>query len=117
LIGELCRMARRFVIVDYPSIRSVNVVSEHFFGLKKGIELNTRPFMTFTPRQIRKAFAAHGYVVRAERPQFLLPMVLHRMANRASLSKAVELPARLLGLTRWFGSPVLVRADRSQSPI
>ena len=112
LVGELCRVARRSVIVDYPSLRSANIVSQHFFNFKRNIELNTRRFMTFTPRQIEEAFADHGFVIRAERPQFLFPMVLHRLANRASISRAAELPGRLFGLTRWFGSPVLVRADR-----
>jgi SAM-dependent methyltransferase len=112
LIGELCRVARRSVILDYPSLRSANVMSAYFFGLKRGIELNTRAFKTFTPQQIQAAFGRYGYVVRVERPQFLVPMVLHRVANRAVLSKAVELPGRFLGLTRWFGSPVIARADR-----
>jgi ubiquinone/menaquinone biosynthesis C-methylase UbiE len=112
LISELCRVARRSVIIDYPSLRSANLVSEYFFGVKRNIELNTRRFMTFTPQEIRRAFAANGFIVQAERPQFLLPMVLHRVANRARLSKAVELPGRVLGLTRWLGSPIIVRADR-----
>jgi SAM-dependent methyltransferase len=112
LIGQLCRVARRSVVLDYPSLRSANVVSAYFFGLKRGIELNTRAFKTFTPQQIQAAFSRYGYVVRVQRPQFLVPMVLHRAANRAVLSKAVELPGRILGLTRWFGSPVIARADR-----
>jgi hypothetical protein len=103
--------------VDYPSSRSANIVSEHLFGLKKGIELNTRRFITFSPSEIRAAFASRGYVVRAERPQFLWPMVLHRLANRSALSTAVEIPGRVLGLTRWFGSPILVRADREQAKL
>jgi hypothetical protein len=115
LISELCRVARRSVLVDYPSSRSANIVSEYLFGLKKGIELNTRRFITFSPSEIRAAFASHGYVVRAERPQFLWPMVLHRLANRSALSTAAELPGRVLGLTRWFGSPILVRADREHA--
>lgn len=112
LIGELCRVARRSVVLDYPSRRSGNFVSKYFFDLKKGVELNTRPFITFTPQQIRARFSERGFVVRAEEPQFLLPMVLHRLANRPGLSRAAEMPGRLLGLTRWFGSPVIVRADR-----
>ena len=112
LIGELCRVARRSVLVDYPSLRSANLVSNYFFGLKKSIELNTRQFMTFTPQEIRREFHNSGFIVRVERPQFLLPMVLHRAANRANLSRALEVPARMLGLTRRFGSPVIVRADR-----
>lgn len=112
LIGELCRVARRSVLLDYPSKRSANILSERLFALKQGIEHNTRPFMLFTPRQISTAFTDRGYTVAAERPQFLLPMALHRLINRAGLSRAAEAPGRLLGLTRWFGSPVLVRADR-----
>jgi SAM-dependent methyltransferase len=112
LIGELCRVARQSVVLDYPSVRSANILSARFFEMKREIERNTRRFQIFSPRRVRAAFVDHGFVVRAERAQFLLPMVLHRMLNRAALSKAAELPARLLGLTRWFGSPRIVRADR-----
>ena len=112
LIAELCRVAARSVVLDYPSLRSVNIVSSHLFGMKRAVELNTRQFLTFSPGQIRSAFAAQGFAVRSEHPQFLFPMVLHRMANQVLLSKAVEAPGRLLGLTSRFGSPVIVGADR-----
>jgi ubiquinone/menaquinone biosynthesis C-methylase UbiE len=115
LIASLCRVARQSVIVDYPSLRSVNILSDRLFALKKGIELNTRPFLMFTPRQIGDAFHGCGFAVREQRPQFLLPMALHRWANTATLSKIAETPGRLLGLTRWFGSPIIVRADRRGS--
>ena len=112
LIAQLCRVASQLVILDYPSLRSANIVAARLFEVKRGIELNTRRFMTFSPGQIHGAFAAQGFVVRAEQPQFLLPMVLHRLANQSLLSKAAEVPGRWLGLTRRFGSPVIVRADR-----
>lgn len=113
LIGELCRVARRSVVVDYPSLRSANIFATRLFKLKRRVELNTRGFIMFTPGEINTAFAERGFDVRKERPQFLLPMVAHRLTDHASLSKVAETPARLLGLTRWFGSPVIVRADRS----
>jgi ubiquinone/menaquinone biosynthesis C-methylase UbiE len=112
LVAELCRVARHSVVLDYPSLRSANILSERLFSLKKGIELNTRQFLMFTPKQIRAAFAENGFRVGSERPQFLVPMVLHRLANSARLSRVAEAPGRALGLTRWFGSPVVVRADR-----
>ena len=115
LIRELCRVARRSVVVDYPSTRSANAFSGRFFSLKRGIELNTRRFMIFNPREINAAFHQAQFSVRAERPQFLIPMVLHRLSNRAALSKAAETPGRLLGLTRWLGSPIIIRADRRGS--
>jgi len=112
LIGELCRVARRSVVLDYPSVRSANILSARLFKLKRGIELNTREFMLFTPSQINTAFADRGFVVRKAQPQFLLPMVLHRWAAQPVLSRVAEAPGRLLGLTRWLGSPIIVRADR-----
>jgi SAM-dependent methyltransferase len=112
LIRELCRVARRSVVVDYPSVRSVNILSSQLFAMKRGIELNTRRFMTFSPQQIHSAFADVGFIVRTERPQFLVPMVVHRVVNRALFSRAIELPGRVAGLTRWLGSPIIARADR-----
>jgi SAM-dependent methyltransferase len=113
LIRELCRVARQSVLLDYPSLRSVNILAGRLFKLKKGIELNTRGFIMFTPREIDAAFEDCGYRVEAERPQYLLPMALHRWLDTAPLSRVAEVPGRYLGLTRWFGSPVIARADRS----
>ncbi len=112
LVGELCRVARRRVAVDYPSSRSLNLISDQLFLLKKRIEVSTRRYLMFSPREIRTAFAAAGFRVAAESPQFLLPMVLHRATGSVAIARATEGPARALGLTRLFGSPVIVRADR-----
>jgi len=112
LIGQLCRITRQTILLDYPSVRSVNILSGPLFALKKGIERNTRPFRLFAPGQIRTAFREHGFSVTAERPQFLLPMALHRFGKRAGPSRLVEDSVRAVGLTRWFGSPILIRADR-----
>jgi len=43
LIAELARLARRAVVVDYPTRRSLNVASGALFGLKRGVKGNTRP--------------------------------------------------------------------------
>ena len=115
LVRELCRVARRSVVVDYPSTRSVNVVSSRLIGLKKRIERNTRPFALFQPSRVRAAFEQQGFHLGAERPQFLFPMVLHRWASSVALSRLVETGGHYLGLTRWLGSPILARADRPKA--
>lgn len=112
LIATLCRVAREMVVVDYPSLRSVNVLAEGLFAAKKRVEGNTRPFTLFRPSDIRRAFGWNGFRVTATRPQFLWPMVLHRMIGRRGVSHALEAPGRWVGLTRLFGSPVIVRAER-----
>ena len=55
LVAALCRLARRAVVVDYPTRRSVNAVADLFFGLKKGVEGDTRPFTVFRDARDRGA--------------------------------------------------------------
>ncbi len=112
LLAELCRVARRVVVVDYPSTRSVNAFADSLLALKRRVEHDTRPFAKFRPGDVGRAFARHGFAIRANRPQFLLPMVLHRLVRSATLSRVAERPGQLLGLTRLLGSPVIARADR-----
>jgi 2-polyprenyl-3-methyl-5-hydroxy-6-metoxy-1,4-benzoquinol methylase len=112
LVGELCRLAARAVVVDYPTRRSVNAFAGAFFEAKKNVERDTRPFAVFSDREVAGAFAAHGFRVTARRPQFLLPMALHRAHGRAGLGRALEAVPRALGVTGVLGSPVILRAER-----
>ena len=108
LIGELCRVARRAVIVDYPTSQSMNVIAPALFGAKKKVEKNTRTWTLFRHRQIRDAFAACGYTRHAAKKQFFLPMALHRILKSRALSAGLEGLCRGLGLTALWGSPVIV---------
>jgi ubiquinone/menaquinone biosynthesis C-methylase UbiE len=113
LIAELCRVAADRVIIDYPAKRSVNLVSRRLFDMKRSIEgVTTRRFSLYGRREIAGAFAAAGFDVAQERPQFLLPMALYRLAGSVLLARAAEWPGHRLGLTRILGSPVIARADR-----
>jgi 2-polyprenyl-3-methyl-5-hydroxy-6-metoxy-1,4-benzoquinol methylase len=112
LVGELCRLAARAVVVDYPTRRSVNAFAGALFDAKKGVERDTRPFAVFSDREIADAFAAHGFRVTARRPQFLLPMALHRAHGRGGLGRALEAIPRALRVTQALGSPVILRAER-----
>jgi ubiquinone/menaquinone biosynthesis C-methylase UbiE len=114
LVAELCRVAAARVVIDYPSRRSLNLVSDGLFSAKRHLEGgSTRPFLLYSPREIRDAFARNGFRLASHVPQFLLPMVVHRFVNSPAFSRAVEAPGRVAGLTRWWGSPVIVRADRT----
>jgi 2-polyprenyl-3-methyl-5-hydroxy-6-metoxy-1,4-benzoquinol methylase len=112
LVAELARLARQSVIVDYPTTRSVNALSGALFGLKKGVERDTRPFRVFRDAEVEEALAAAGFAPTARRPQFFFPMALHRGLRAAPLSRGIEAAARVAGLTRALGSPVILRAER-----
>jgi SAM-dependent methyltransferase len=114
LLREMCRVAKTRVVFDYPTTQSLNVVADSLFGLKKKLEKNTRPFTLFRHDDIRKVLETQGFKVSARRPQFFWPMVLHRMIKIPILSRILEAPCRVLGLTRLFGSPVVLEARRGK---
>lgn len=111
LVRELCRVARRGVMVDYPAWRSVNLFSGMLFGLKRRVERNTRPFTLFTHGEVAREFERNGWTVRQRRLQFFWPLALHRMLGRPGLSAGLEKAARGLAFTRLAGSPALVWAE------
>lgn len=111
-LADACRVAQQCVVVDFPSIHSVNRFAEATFSWKKRFEGNTRTFELFDAADVAAVFDRSGFRVRAARAQFLWPMVLHRMHGSPGLGRALEAPGRWLGLTRRWGSPIVVRADR-----
>ena len=114
LVKELCRVAKDAVIVDYPTGQSLNAIAPMLFGAKKKIEVNTRTWALFRHRQIIDEFAQNGYRVGTMDKQFFLPMVLHRMLKNRSLSAFLEKICRRSGLTRLWGSPVIVEMVREK---
>lgn len=116
LVAELCRVARRTVIVDYPTGQSLNCVTPALFGAKKRIEKNTRTYTLFPHRQIAAAFAAHSYRRTVLAKQFFLPMVLHRVLRCPALSRLAEGSCRCLGLTALLGSPAIARFEPENPP-
>ena len=111
-LAEMCRVAARAVIVDYPDTRSFNRLYGVLFAWKKAIEGNTRTFRCFSPREVIAECARHGFGRPRVRRQFFVPMVAHRAAGRAGISRVLERASGALGLTRAFGSPVVLRVER-----
>ena len=113
LLAELCRVARTAVVIDYPTSQSVNFAAAKLFGAKKRLEGNTRTFRLFRHAEINKEFAAHGFSIEAREGQFFLPMVLHRQLKYRRLSAWLEDRCKHYGLTRRWGSPVIIKAVRT----
>lgn len=112
LLKELCRVADKCVILDYPDRRSANILYEQFFGMKKKMEGNTRPFTLFSRTQIRTELEKNGFQAPAFAPEFFLPMVIHRKLKNKTISSTVENVFKLLGMTHMFGSPIIFRSNR-----
>jgi ubiquinone/menaquinone biosynthesis C-methylase UbiE len=114
LIAELSRVAKYCVLFDYADQRSINILYNRLFGLKKKIEGNTRNFNRFSRAEIAGELAKNGFQKPVFKPQFLCPMVVHRQLKSRSISSVMEGCFRATGMTQVFGSPVVVRSDRAE---
>ena len=112
LVTGLTRLARHAVVIDYPTSRSVNAISGSLFGLKKGVEGDTRPFTVFRDAEVEASFAEAGFLPTGRRAQFLFPMALHRALGSAGLARILEGAAGAVGLRGALGSPVILRLER-----
>ena len=112
LLKEMARVADTCVILDYPDLRSSNILYEKFFSMKKKMEGNTRPFTLFSRPQLHQEMREHGFDKIRFRPEFFLPMVIHRKLASRRFSSTVEGLFKYSGMTSLFGSPIILRADR-----
>jgi ubiquinone/menaquinone biosynthesis C-methylase UbiE len=115
-LSELNRVASKAVIVDYPTIRSVNFIAPALFKFKKNIEQTTRPYVSYNERQIFNYLYSIGSLPDERYAQFFWPMVLHRMMKSPQGSSLIESLARWFGVTSIFGSPVILKSIKSRKP-
>jgi ubiquinone/menaquinone biosynthesis C-methylase UbiE len=111
-LSELCRVAGRRVIFDYPSTRSLAVLQSlgrriaHRFGAR------TEPYRAFSDKEIAGALDQCGFRVRSVHRQFVLPIAFHKAMGSRKFTLRVESMLDRAGLLKMFGSPVTVVAER-----
>lgn len=114
-VGELCRVARDRVLIDYPSARSTALLQSVGRRVRHAAGANTEPYRVFFDREIAAALHRHGFQVRSVHRQFVLPIALHKAIGSQAFTEALERVLRRLGLLHLFGSPVTVLAERCAS--
>ena len=112
-LQELTRVSKKAIVIDYPTKRSFNAIAPYLFKVKKGIEKNTRPFICYSEAQIINHLKSLNFTQGGRYAQFCLPMVLHRMLANPQISSILEGLLRVVGLTYWFGSPVILSAIKT----
>lgn len=111
-LAELCRVAERLVIFDYPSATSVAALESlsrrtmHAFGVR------TEAYRVLTDRAVIEALDRSGYRIRSVHRQFVLPIALHKLIGSRGFTIWIEGLLERVGLLKRFGSPVTVVAER-----
>jgi len=111
-IQELCRVAKTTVIIEFPNKKSVNVVSGLFFGMKKAIEKNTRPFSLFEIKEVQREFEKRNFQLTEKIGQYSFPMAFYRILKCPIMAKLIEYPFRILGLSNIYGSPFICSFEK-----
>ena len=63
-LGELCRVARRAVVIDYPSARSVAAIESFLRKGAHALGVKTEAYRVFGAGTLAKELEAHGFRVR-----------------------------------------------------
>ncbi|HXE80004.1 MAG TPA: methyltransferase domain-containing protein [Vicinamibacterales bacterium] len=114
-VGELCRVARTRIVIDYPALCSATILHAGGRRVAAAFGARTEAYRVLSDRAVRRAFAAHGFEVRRVSRQFVLPIALHKAIGSRRFTERVEAGLAAAGLLRVFGSPVTVLAERCAS--
>jgi ubiquinone/menaquinone biosynthesis C-methylase UbiE len=111
-ITEVCRVAKKEVILDFPPVFGFTIVVPLVNVFKRLLRLDGTPYRVFSLRAVMQEFKKNGFTVVAVHRLFFLPIGVHRRLDNVELSMGMENKFGTLGLTRSFGGPVLVKAIR-----
>ena len=111
-LRELCRIADRRVVFDYPSRYSAAALQALTRRVTRKLNPAVEAYRVFSPAAVARALEGAGFHVTGEHRQFVLPIALHKRLNSESWTRRVEGTMERTGLMRLFGSPVTVVAER-----
>jgi 2-polyprenyl-3-methyl-5-hydroxy-6-metoxy-1,4-benzoquinol methylase len=114
-IAELCRVANRLVVLDFPSARSTAALESLARAAAHAVGVKTEAYRVFSPPTIVAALEGQGFRVRAVHRQFVLPIALHKAVGSLRWTTAVEGLLARAGLLAFAGSPVTLVAERCES--
>jgi ubiquinone/menaquinone biosynthesis C-methylase UbiE len=111
-IGELCRVSRRRVVVDFPAALSFAAIESRLRAQRRKQGRAVEAYRVIAERDMAAVFASHGYRIVSVRRQFVLPIAFHKSLGRFGLTRRLERLLAGAGLLRLLGSPVTMVAER-----
>jgi 2-polyprenyl-3-methyl-5-hydroxy-6-metoxy-1,4-benzoquinol methylase len=114
-IRELCRVAARLVIIDYPSAHSFATLESAARRVAHAVGVRTEPYRVFTDRAVATVLAGEGFRIRSVHRQFVLPIAFHKAIGSRRFTIAVEGLLERAGLLGFLGSPITLVAERCGS--
>jgi ubiquinone/menaquinone biosynthesis C-methylase UbiE len=114
-LGELCRVARRRVIFDYPPLVSAAVFQ---VGTRRLVQLSGRrveAYRVISSHAVRSVLNTYGFEVTRMHRQFVLPIGFHKLIGSPRFTLNVENLLEAAGLLGLIGSPITILSERHTS--
>lgn len=111
-LSELCRVADRRVVIDYPSRRSFALLQSMARRAASPLVRNVEAYRVMSPRAVSAALRGCGFRVTQQHRLFVLPIAVHKKIGSARFTRGVEGALARAGLLRLFGSPITLVAER-----
>ena len=112
-LQELCRVSDRTVIVDFPSVYSFTIFEKKFRSMQKSRRPAIQNYQTFSVKTVAAEFRENCYHVKSKEKMFFFPVALYRKLNSNVIASAAEKIFSFFGLTRIWGSPVLMKVEKN----
>jgi len=114
-LAELCRVADRRVVFDYPALSSAAALEAVTRHLAHALGAHVEAYRVFSDRAVTAALRTSGFRIVDMHRQFVVPIALHKRLNSGPATARIEGALSRVGLTRLLGSPVTVVAERCAS--
>jgi SAM-dependent methyltransferase len=115
VVGELCRVTARRLVLDYPALASTASLQAAWRRAVSKIGRNVESYRVFSAGAIAQELGRHGFRITASNKQFVLPIALHKAVGSAAFTRGVEGAMASAGLLHVAGSPVTIAAERCES--
>lgn len=114
-VGELCRVTRHRIVIDFPALVSAAALQAFMRRAAQGGGRPVEAYRVLSVREVRRELARHGFRVRRVHRQFALPIAFHKLIGSRRFTVAVERALAGVGVVRLIGSPVTIMAERCES--
>jgi SAM-dependent methyltransferase len=113
-VAELCRVADRLLIIDYPSATSFALLEAAARRVTYALGAKTEPYRVLGSGTVARELHRRGFQIRSVHRQFFLPIAFHKAIGSERLTTLSRQLSDRLGLLRLFGSPVTLVAERCE---
>ncbi len=112
-LGEMCRITRHRLVIDFPPAMSVSLLQVFSRRLARLTGKKVEAYQAISTAAIRSTLKAHGFRVTRLHRQFVLPIGLHKWIGSPRFTEKSEALLGAVGLLDIVGSPVTLLAERS----